>query len=214
LDHIQREDDENDRNRLSVDEYKSAFTEDWKLSQFWYATDFANDLAKSIHSICTPTTNVAFVCCPTAYVASQYLYGRTNDYLFEVDTRFEALSAGGTFIKYDLNEPDLFPKNLSGTMDIAVVDPPYLNERTNTLLTRTISQLLRPTGKLILITSASSSSGNHSDSETETYLHRIYSQAPLGPLRKASLVVQHGRLANDFKCWGSWEGAEAFGQRG
>lgn len=36
--------------------------------------------------------------------------------------------------------------------------------------------------------------------------------APLGPLRETALSVEHGRLANDFSCWGSWDGAERFGE--
>lgn len=46
----------------------------------------------------------------------------------------------------------------------------------------------------------------------EPILEELYSEAPLGPLRKMTLEVEHGRLANDFACYGSWEGAEEVGK--
>ncbi|KAF5385611.1 hypothetical protein D9757_006805 [Collybiopsis confluens] len=188
---------------ISLDEYKSAFSEDWQLSQFWYTTPFANYLAESILSLCSSsTTTIAYMCCPTAFVASQHLYPRKNDHLLEFDQRFAVL-APRQFVRYDLNEPDDFPDSLKASVDIAVVDPPYLNRTTNQKLAQTIHQILRPdTGKLIIITSKS----------IEPSLHEIYTEKPLGPLRQTALVVEHGRLANEFACWGSWEGAERFGE--
>ncbi|KAE9397256.1 hypothetical protein BT96DRAFT_966267 [Gymnopus androsaceus JB14] len=188
---------------LSVDEYKIAFGEDWQLSQFWYTTPFANRLAESIYQICPDSsTNVAFLCCPTGFVAFQHLYGpRNTTRLLEFDQRFSVL-APELFVPYDINEPDDFPDSLKCSVDIAVVDPPYLNERTNQKLAQTLRQILRPNGKLIILTSKS----------VEPVLHEIYSEAPLGPLRECALVVEHGRLANDFACWGSWNGAENFGE--
>ncbi|KIK66012.1 hypothetical protein GYMLUDRAFT_239673 [Collybiopsis luxurians FD-317 M1] len=193
--------DEDEREMISVDDYRTAFGEDWQLSQFWYTTAFANRLAESIHSLCNPSTSVAFVCCPTAFVASQHLYPRKNDRLLEFDQRFSVL-APKKFVLYDLNEPDDFPDTLKASVDIAVVDPPYLNDRTNIKIAQTIRQILRPSGKLIVITSKS----------VVPALREIYNEPPLGPLKEAALVVEHGRLTNDFACWGSWEGAEHFGE--
>ena len=45
----------------------------------------------------------------------------------EYDRRFE-LVAGRRFIRYDLDEPDAFPEELRGSLEVAVVDPPFLNE--------------------------------------------------------------------------------------
>lgn len=47
--------------------------------------------------------------------------------LLEYDRRFE-LVAGRRFIRYDLDEPDAFPEELRGSLEVAVVDPPFLNE--------------------------------------------------------------------------------------
>ena len=121
-------------------------------------------------------------------------------------------------MRYDLNEPDNLPTDLLGSVDLAVVDPPFLNEVrartrelptlspkvacqvTNRLLAQSLRTLLKPKGRLVLITSPSVES-----------LPRIYDQAPLGPLRRSPLTVQHAGLRNDFVCWTSWAGGERFG---
>ncbi|KAG6828865.1 hypothetical protein H0H92_006572 [Tricholoma furcatifolium] len=187
---------------MSVDEYRLAFGEDWQLSQFWYSTAYATRLAKSIRSICTPASKVVFMCCPTGFVAFQHTNPLDGARLLEFDKRFTVL-APTKFIHYDLEEPDNFPEYLRGDVDVVVVDPPFLKERTNVKLIQTIRQILHPTrGKLVLITSTS----------VETILRRLYAEPPLGPLRGTSLKPEHGGLANAFACWGSWEGAEDFGK--
>lgn len=106
-------------------------------------------MASSIHALCpSPETRVAFLCSPTGYVAFQShptLPALTRTLLFEYDARFNVLpvvgrtsesrAAGtgpgvqeGGFVKYDLHDPMRFPKELEGTVDVAVVDVPYLNE--------------------------------------------------------------------------------------
>lgn len=50
--------------------------------------------------------------------------------LLEYDQRFAvaaASSGGGQFVHYDL-EADNIPDTIKGTVELAVVDPPYLNE--------------------------------------------------------------------------------------
>ncbi|KAL0578838.1 Protein-lysine N-methyltransferase efm5 [Marasmius crinis-equi] len=186
---------------LSVDEYRVAFGEDWQLSQFWYSTDFATYLARSIRSIAKPTDRIAFLCCPTAFVAFQHEYSWRKAHLLEFDSRFSVLDPK-RFVHYNLDEPDVFPEGLRGKVDIAVVDPPFLNEVTNRKLATTLRQILNPEqGKLIVITSTS----------VEDVLRQTYSEHPLGPLRRTVVEVEHGQLANDFACWGSWDGAEVFG---
>ncbi|GLB36729.1 putative probable N6-adenine methyltransferase [Lyophyllum shimeji] len=194
--------EEPDPPMMSVDEYRLAFGEDWQLSQFWYSTEFATRLAKSVRALCTPTSKVAFMCCPTGFVAFQHTNPLDGARLLEFDDRFRVL-APSKVIRYDLDEPDVFPEDLRGGVDVVIVDPPFLNETTNAKLIQTISQILHPQrGKLVLITSNS----------IEDVLRRLYEKPPLGPLRLTSLDPEHGGLANEFCCWGSWEGAEDFGK--
>lgn len=92
-----------------------------------YTETFASKLAENLHSLCNPTTKVVFMCCPTAFVAFQHMKQLENAILLEYDPRFAVLSPK-QFIPYDLDEPDIFPKSLEGSVELAVVDPPFLNE--------------------------------------------------------------------------------------
>ena len=67
------------------------------------------------------------MCCPTAFVAFQHMKRLDNAMLLEYDQRFAILSPK-QFIPYDLDEPDIFPESLKASVEIAVVDPPFLNE--------------------------------------------------------------------------------------
>lgn len=60
---------------------------------------------------------------------------------------------------------------------------------------------MRPSGKLIVLTSTSVSN----------VLEKLYDSPPLGPLRQTKIEVLHGQLRNDFACWASWEGSEELG---
>lgn len=70
---------------------------------------------------------MAYLCCPTGFVAFQHTNPLRETRLLEFDRRF-ALLAGKHFVHYDLDEPDKLPAELLGSVDIAVVDPPFLNE--------------------------------------------------------------------------------------
>ncbi|KIM78231.1 hypothetical protein PILCRDRAFT_75814 [Piloderma croceum F 1598] len=211
--HSARELEVDGKRGLSVDEFRTAFAEDWQLSQFWYTTPFAHRLAEAVHTVIpapTERSNIAYICCPTGYIASQNLYQSATPLLLEYDQRFAvaAASSGGHFIHYDLEE-DTLPDTIKGTVELAIVDPPFLNEGstedlfvTNRHLARALKQVLHPTkGKLVLITSTS-----------VTCLSEVYGSVPqLGPLRLAKLQPEHVGLKNDFACWTTWEGGEGFG---
>ncbi|KAF8972508.1 putative N6-adenine methyltransferase-domain-containing protein [Flammula alnicola] len=167
-----------------------------------YSEVSARKIAECLHSLCTPSTKIAFLCCPTAFVAFQHTKRLEGARLLEYDQRFAVLSPK-QFIPYDIDEPEDVPESLKGAVEIAVADPPFLNEVTNTKLRQTLRQILHPTkGKLILLTSTS----------VEDIIQKLYDSPPVGPLRRTSIDIEHGRLANDFACWGSWEGAEDLGR--
>jgi EEF1A lysine methyltransferase 1 len=65
--------------------------------------------------------------CPTAFVAFQHTNPLPGARLFEFDQRFHVLSPS-KYVFYDLNEPDKFPSNFRGTVDVVIADPPFLNE--------------------------------------------------------------------------------------
>ncbi|GAA5915954.1 hypothetical protein JCM5296_002218 [Sporobolomyces johnsonii] len=178
---------------MSVDEFRSLFGEDWQLSQFWYSTSFASHLCRFIRSFATPATRIAFLCCPTSYVAFQHQNPLPDVWLLEYDGRF-GLVGQDKFVHYDLEEPDKIPQSLRGTVDIAIADPPFLNEITNRHLSTALKHLLKPSGKLILLTSTSVES-----------LPQIYAAPPIGPLHETSLRVEHANgIQNEFRVWTSW----------
>ncbi|GAA6025822.1 hypothetical protein JCM8202_006254 [Rhodotorula sphaerocarpa] len=181
---------------MSVDEFRKLFGEDWQLSQFWYSASFAARFSRFLYSLCTPSTRIAFLSCPTAYIGFQHENPLPDAWLWEYDTRFK-LVAGEKFVHYNLEEPEQYPEELRGTVDIAIADPPFLNEVTNRYFATTLRSLLKPNGKLILLTSTSVSS----------ILPQVYSESPIGPLRRTTMEVEHagGRLQNDFACWASWD---------
>ncbi|KZP17500.1 hypothetical protein FIBSPDRAFT_920660 [Athelia psychrophila] len=195
---------------ISVDDFRTAFVEDWQLSQFWYTTLFAHRLADAIHAIVpapTEDSNIAYICCPTGYIAYQNTHQSAKTLLLEYDQRFAiaaASSGGGHFVHYNLEE-DNIPKTIKGTVELAIIDPPFLNELTNRHLARALKQLLHPTkGKLVLITSTS-----------VACLSEVYGKVPqLGALRMTKLQPEHTGLRNDFACWTTWEGGENFGAEG
>ncbi|KAF8140766.1 putative N6-adenine methyltransferase-domain-containing protein [Mycena galopus ATCC 62051] len=190
----------NEKPMMSVDEYRSTFSEDWQLSQFWYTTPFAMRFARILHSLCTPTTSITFLCCPTAFVAFQHTKQLKNARLLEVDGRFSVL-APRHYIPYDMEEPTTLPAHLTEAVDIAVVDPPFLNEYTNANVVKTLRQIMKPSAKLIVLTSTS----------IVEILEKLYDSPPLGPLRTTKIEVLHDQLRNDFACWASWEGSEELG---
>ncbi|KAK4057472.1 Protein-lysine N-methyltransferase efm5 [Microbotryomycetes sp. JL221] len=181
---------------MSVEEFRTMFGEDWQLSQFWYSNEFATRLAKWIKSFCSSESDrIAFLCCPTGYVGFQHTNPIKGTKLLEYDRRF-GLFGGKDYVPYDIDEPENIPDDLKGAIDIAVADPPYLNEVTNQKLAKTLKLLLKPRGRLILLTSTS----------VEHLFDSIYTDEPVGPLRKTDIQVTHaGGIANSFGVWANWD---------
>lgn len=80
-----------------------------------------------MRSLCHESSTVAFISCPTAFVAFQHISPLAGARLLEVDRRFAVLTPKH-YIHYDLDEPEVYPSSLKGAVDVAVVDPPFLNE--------------------------------------------------------------------------------------
>ncbi|KAF9178462.1 EEF1A lysine methyltransferase 1 [Haplosporangium sp. Z 767] len=130
------------------------FREDWQLSQFWYDDKTSEALAREI----LDNTNAeSLVCCissPTAYVKLMSLDppSKNNLFLFEFDTRFDVY--GRQFVHYDYSTPLEFrlAQELKGTVDMIVVDPPFLSEECLTKTLETVKFLLKEGGKIVLCT--------------------------------------------------------------
>jgi hypothetical protein len=223
---------------ISIDEYKHIFSENWQLSQFWYSTSFAERLARMIEAslpqLASSKPTIAFMCSPTAFVAllstCTDIANRCNPVLMEYDGRFAALP--GRFVNYDLDEPDQVPEDLVRSVDLAVIDPPFLNMKTNIKLCRTLERILRDgnsqeplnplcssgTGRITLLSSAGP--GMSEDDLVQIYnstLEGLFQGrrdrgeglAASGPsiMKEVPIQVEHdgGRLANNFRCWANWD---------
>ena len=61
---------------------------------------------------------------------------------------------------YDIDEPDISPKSLKGSVELAVVDPPFLNEVKHTLLSLTTTDFYKVTDHKVVQTLTSNSPFN------------------------------------------------------
>jgi len=115
--------------------------------------------------------------------------------LLEYDTRFSVV-AGAGFIHYDLDEPLSFyrAETLQGCLDVVVVDPPFHSEASQMKVSSTIAHILRPGGRIVLLTGLMLSS----------LIDTIYSSPLLPKLHRRGILVEHdgvGRLATPYACW-------------
>lgn len=191
---------------LDVDTFRQTFGESWQLSQFWYSAKFVHELSQLIFRLISPSAEiptsakavkdtfgdarVAFLCCPTAWVGFVHEYHslRSQAFVFEVDKRFHALSKT-SFVYYNLHEPEAVPKEMLGTFDVLVADPPFLNADTQGKVAQTARLLAKKDAKFLLCTGES----------IADEARRMYGEPPL---EKLELEVEHHGLANAFGIWG------------
>ncbi|KAF9362138.1 EEF1A lysine methyltransferase 1 [Mortierella sp. AD094] len=130
------------------------FREDWQLSQFWYSEETSEKLAQEILNNTDANSIVCCISSPTAYVKLMSMNppNTNNLFLFEYDTRFDVY--GRQFIHYDYSKPEEFrlSEELKGTVDMIVVDPPFLSEECLTKTLQTVRFLLKNGGKVVLCT--------------------------------------------------------------
>ncbi|CAO1631239.1 unnamed protein product [Parajaminaea phylloscopi] len=231
------EDGQDEDGYLSVDDWRQLVAEDFQQSQFWYSTPFAYTLAdliaqhlKEMSAGLGRQATVAFVCSPTAFVAFQHRYGvdtsaataaqegwksGTDLWMLEIDERFKVAAKDGGFVKYDFNTPLKGLGEMRGCVDMVVIDPPFLNEKTTKLVAETVRHILLPSrdssssstlargGSILLLTG----------DQIADFAARTYPLPGQPDLVRTQLDVQHdgGRLSNRFGAWASWPGAQQFG---
>eukprot|EP00210_Caulerpa_lentillifera_P003072 g2934.t1 len=115
------------------------FTEDWRLSQFWYTEETADVLCSEIESQLNEGS-VACVSCPTIFRRLITRCSRLKRTLFEYDRRFSSLE---NFVFYDYNEPQEVPEEYHHDFDVVIADPPYLSEECLTKTLDTVQLLLK-----------------------------------------------------------------------
>ena len=160
------------------------FKEDWQLSQFWYADETAESLARELVAEEGLDLRIGVLCAPSVYPHILKLKAQ-DAWLFEFDTRFEVL-AGPKFVRYDYNHAMQFPAELKGTFDRLIIDPPFLSDECHVKAAMTARALAKADARIIVCSGA----------KMRSLCLRLYKA------RESRFEVKHkdGRLSNDFMC--------------
>ncbi|BFZ59125.1 Protein-lysine N-methyltransferase efm5 [Saitoella coloradoensis] len=176
------------------------FKEDWQLSQFWYSNETSEWLSRRLLHNATNDTKIAVLSAPSAFAKLRTMFPpslpnlKKNTYLLEYDPRFAVF--GSQFLKYDFNEPTKLPAHLKHTFDIILLDPPFLSEECHLKSAMTARWLLKNdgSGQAIICTGA----------KMLEFVPRLYKNCKVTTYRPA----HSGGLANDFRCFSTFETKE------
>lgn len=193
------------REAQATDRVTLVTQEDWELSQFWYDADTCRLLASEVYAqaaeACAssgrPSAVVACISCPSTYKAmlARGIPHTVEASILEYDRRFgEAFGAAYGF--YDYTAPSDFPPHLRGCVDVAVIDPPFLQDDCLSAYAATLSAMARPGGaplRVVLCTGA-------------VMLRSARSLLDVRPVR-APIRHEGGRLSNPFALYlSTWAG--------
>ncbi|XP_076041736.1 EEF1A lysine methyltransferase 1 isoform X2 [Oratosquilla oratoria] len=164
------------------------FDENWNLSQFWYADDTANLLAKECLRVAGDEGAIACISSPTLYKTLHSVEKKCKVHLFEYDTRFAVYKDDFTF--YDYKSPLDIPRDFRETFDVIVADPPYLSDECLTKTAVTVKFVAKPNAKIIICTGA----------VMENLAHRLCG------VKKSNFVIRHAnQLSNPFVCFANYD---------
>jgi len=158
--------------------------EDWQLSQFWYAEETSEHVAKVLETEAGESSTVVCLSTPSIYkVLDKYKStSKINSILFEYDKRFSCY--GDSFSFYDYNQPLNVPKELVHQVDYICLDPPFLSEECLEKVVETIKLLSKgPQTKLLLMTGR---------------IQWPHIQRLLPEMKICKFEPKHPRLQNDF----------------
>mmetsp|Transcript_25546 Transcript_25546/g.87511 ORF Transcript_25546/g.87511 Transcript_25546/m.87511 type:complete len:193 (-) Transcript_25546:562-1140(-) len=117
------------------------------LNQYWYSAYTIEMMAKEVEQ---HATKAAFLSTPSIYFSLQNKELMQNSWLFDLDEQWAKLP---TFVKYDFQKPEEnIPKEIYGTFDYVVIDPPFITRECWELFAKTAKLLLREGGKVLLST--------------------------------------------------------------
>lgn len=188
--------------QVSIDDFK----EDWQLSQFWYAEETADILAKALLEGADEDTVVCIASAPSVYAAVTRLppdqIPTKHIYLLEFDKRFEVMAGKTHFHFYDYNTPEAVPEVLRNKCHRLLIDPPFLEEECQVKSSQAARNLLAADSgektksgdrrfKLI------SSTGER----MRDIIKKTYPETHL-----TSFLPEHKNgLSNEFRCYASFE---------
>ena len=144
-------------------------SESWQISPVWYTPETSAALANEVLRLAegvrasradSSPVRVACLSCPSTFKALRAVRSSAPaaaaaastplaSWIFEYDPRFAVF--GDAFVQYDYNAPLAVPAALLGTIDVIVMDPPFLNADCLGGFAATVRALQREAGGPILL---------------------------------------------------------------
>lgn len=188
--------------KVSIDDFK----EDWQLSQFWYADETADILAKALLEGADEDTVVCIASAPSVYAAVTRLPAdqipTKHIYLLEYDKRFEVMAGKKYFGFYDYNQPDAVPEVIRNKCHRLLIDPPFLEEECQTKSAQAARNLLAAnTGEKTKSGDEKVKLISSTGERMRDIIKKTYPETQL-----TSFLPEHKNgLSNEFRCYASFE---------
>ena len=117
------------------------------LNQYWYSD---HTIKVMVEEVMANATKACFLSTPSIYFSlPKKSEVRKQSWLFDLDDQWANLP---NYFKYDFNFPEQIPKELHGTFDYVVIDPPFITEEVWEKYSEATKLLLSPQGKVLLTT--------------------------------------------------------------
>lgn len=183
--------------QISIDD----FPEDWQLSQFWYADETADTLARALLEGATSDTVVCIASAPSVYAAVRKMAAQAplptkHIYLLEYDPRFGVLAGKDRFFVYDYNHPTDVPELLVNKCDRLLIDPPFLEPECQAKLAIAAQKLLKQDSSSLLVTC------------TGERMREVVEKNYPGVTVTSFMPLHKNGLLNEFRCYANLDTSE------
>ena len=117
------------------------------LNQYWYSDP---TIKVMVDEVLNNSKKACFLSTPSIYFSlPKKSEVRAASWLFDLDDQWANLP---NYFKYNYNFPEQIPKDLHGTFDYVVIDPPFITEEVWEKYAVATKMLLSPNGKILLTT--------------------------------------------------------------
>ncbi|OBA22011.1 hypothetical protein METBIDRAFT_10913 [Metschnikowia bicuspidata var. bicuspidata NRRL YB-4993] len=199
---FQKLEEQFERQKFSID----TFQENWQLSQFWYADETADVLARALLEGADQDTVICIASAPSVYAAVTRMpeneVPTKHIYLLEYDGRFGVMAGKNHFFEYDYRRPHEVPDVIRKRCHRLLIDPPFLEEQCQTKSAQAARNLLAPDN------GEKTASGDHrwklissTGERMRDIMKKTYPET-----RLTSFLPEHKNgLSNEFRCYASFE---------
>jgi hypothetical protein len=123
--------------------------EDSALNQYWYSSRTIRAMADELEA---QPLRVAFLSTPSVYFSlAEGCATRDRSVVFDYDRQWDSHP---NFRFYDFNDAETIPKDMRGSFDMCVVDPPFITEDVWRKYAEAVKLCLRPGGTVMCTTVA------------------------------------------------------------